>query len=156
MISDLIQRHFGRVIKGELKFYKPESFAQILKQLEGKEFELTIMPKREEHSVEQRGYIHALCRWLVAQTEIFGGWEEDEVYRFIMERFGGSYHVVSRVLQNKQKEKVRVTMTRSIKDMSKKEVSELIEKLLQWLAEQGVYPPSAEEARWSKYSKKSR
>lgn len=151
MTSDLVQRFFGRVVNGELKLHRPVSFQQLLRALEGKEFEITIQPRRIEHSAEQRGYIHALCRWLTVNTETFGGWEEDDVYRFFMQEYAS--RVITKEVSGKE---VLIRFTRSIKELSKKEVSELIEKILTWLANEDIHPPTAEEAKWSKYSKNVR
>jgi len=150
MSSDFIIRGFVDN-NSNLVFYHKELFeAQKRKILQkDKEFEMILRPKEDEVSESQHGYYRAgICRWLVKNTEEFGGWLEEEVHQFFADMFLG----VTRIFLHKEEhhEKRIVLSTGSL---NKEEMSEFVMRVLAWLAGHGITPPDPETINIKKYRK---
>lgn len=140
-------KFFGKVINGIVQYYKPQARETWLKSMEGKEVQEELDEREYEQTNDQRGYYRATNRWLIYNTESFGGYTEDEVHEVALSMC--SRHVKTAIISGKVVEITVITKTR---DMSKKEFSIFLNNWIRWLQlSENIYVPTSEEAIISKY-----
>lgn len=139
----------GRIVNGVIHYFKPQEREKFITDMEGKEIVERLEEISEEVSDKQRAYYFATNRWLIKETESFGGWSEYEV-----DGFARSMFLTTTNVRHTGNREVEYKVIRSLKDTSKEEMSHFIQEWLGWLSfNEGIYPPSAEEALLSKHHK---
>lgn len=149
-----ILRFYGVVRNGVRLYYKPGLHSQLLKDLEGKEFEETLAFRREEATKNEHGFYRVLTRWLTFETELFGGWDENVVHKFFANEFLSHTETQTIHLNDGIEKTVSFKVTRSTAELSKAEMAEFIGKVIRWLADQGIVAPDPEDFVVKKYRKK--
>ncbi len=76
MATTIVLKHYGKVVQGVKRYYRPELLADNLKELEGKEFEEVLKEKTKNVSTDA----HAFYRGGIIKTamadEMFGGMDK--------------------------------------------------------------------------------
>ena len=114
--------------------------------LNGKEFEETLSEKVEENSLDQYAYWYGGIIDTCLQTEMFGGWDKDEVDSYFCDLFL-SYKKVM-IIDGEAKE---ITIKQGKTDVGKKRFTKLIEEVITWLAKNDIIIKPSEEYNLSKY-----
>ena len=144
-------KHFGKIVDGIKKYYRPTLYQEQLKALEGKEFVEIIQEKHQHITDDQRGYYRATNRWLIDNTEAFGGWEEDELHQEFCNLFASYKKWIGGEVTGVEK-----TFVESTSNMGKKRMAKFIDDRNKWLSMQySIEVPSPEEYYTGKYSSKS-
>lgn len=115
--------------------------ARILQQFEGQLVDLYVTPHEEPKSQSQLGYLYGVIFKLVClNTEMFGGWEMDELEDFFVNRFLRENKIVSVQGENYNDVKVR-----RISKLNKREMTAFIQKIINWLAAHEVTVPEPQD-----------
>lgn len=138
---------FGRIVNGKNVLYRPTEHENYLRTMEGKETETQTNVKQEPVSSDQRGYFRSSIKWLIDNTESFGGHDENELYEDILKELTGYKKCVEWKGEMVEREFYKRTS-----DMNKKEMSKLIDDFINWLALQDIHIPSPQEAIIGKYA----
>jgi len=139
-------RNYGRLKTGIFYPYKPQLFEQVKKDLEGKEVEVVIQERVYDTTMDQHGYWRAGIIRTCMQTEIFGGWSEDDIHDFLMDENAGYDKMFIIKGVNKIKR-----MVPSMASLSKKETAILITKTLAYLSTLGIFPEEPQNYIIGKY-----
>ena len=137
-----LERHYGKVRNNRLNFSlrNYERYINALKALEGEDFELSIRKVQKHASDSQYAYYRKGIIATCLTTEMFGGWEADEIAKFLEEMFL-SETTIKRLPAGTWSNKI----TRTIANLSTIEMSEFIEKVIAWLAQNNISIKSPEE-----------
>lgn len=142
-------RHHGNIENGIVYFYNLKLYEENVKQLEGKEIEVIIQEKHEEPTVDQHGYFRGGIVPTALESEKFGGWSEEEFVDFLKNKF------LSRViLKEVGGKKYTIVRLESFTKISKKMMSEFIDKTLNFLAEEGIDVLPPDNYKLNKYRTK--
>lgn len=142
-MSKIIIRHFGSVKQnGDLIFNNIDLWNSQRFNLAGKNFELVITEKRNKPNPGQFGFLMGGIMPTVMSCEEFSHYTDPkELFEDLFADMFLSYQV----LIKHGKLSRAVTKTRQLSDLSKKELSELIEKILNWCMENDIKILSSEE-----------
>ncbi len=157
MGSEPTVRFYGKVVDGERKYYRPQQHRALIQSLEGKEFEEKLQAKFEDESDEQHGYYRGgIVRATCMQTELFGGWTEKAIHKHFASLF--LKYVQRNELHKKDGtvEVVEDVVIESTGSLGKKRMSEFIDKVLHYLAEQEIYPLTPQEYYYGRYENQVR
>lgn len=143
--------HYGKVTNGSLVHYNWPLFKQSLASLEGKEFDLIVKEKRKRVSLDTHGYYRGGIIRECLQYEIFGGWEEEDVHDFFSFEFLGHTKTFMVRHDNGMISYRNLKKVPSTADLSQKEMNEYIEKVIAWLANEGIVVHSPEDYYLGKY-----
>jgi hypothetical protein len=129
-------RHFGRVLpNGNISFYNVELWQEQRESLAGKEFELTIKERHKRPSVSQFGYYWGGILKTCLQHESFSHYTTvEELHKEVMAPMFLSYQI--RIVVGKKK--WDKTMVKSLTELNKRETSEFIDNVLNFVAQEGV------------------
>jgi hypothetical protein len=154
MSSDLIPKFYGKIINGVRYYNRPEQYRKWMSNLEGKEFEEVIIEKPQDTTDNQHAYYRVVVRWLCNETEMFAGWDEKVLHKYIMDRFMSIKTTCEIHYNDGTFDKKEISITPSMAELSKKATTSLIEKLLYWLGENEIYPPEPDQVVTKKYKTK--
>lgn len=131
-MANPIIRHFGRVKpNGDILFYDVQLWANQRDSLAGKEFELVIKEKQRRPSVNQFGYYYGGILATCITCEMFGHFSTvEEIHKEVFAPEFLSYQ--TKVYLGKMS--FTRTHVKSLGELSKSEVSEFVEKVLNWCA----------------------
>lgn len=135
-MADISIRHFGRVLpNGNISFYNVELWQEQRESLAGKEFELTLKERHKRPSVSQFGYYWGGILKTCLQHESFSHYTTvEELHKEVMAPMFLCYQV--RVVVGKKKYDKH--MVKSLTELNKKETSEFIDNVLNFVAQEGV------------------
>jgi hypothetical protein len=135
-------RHFGRVLpNGNISFYNVDLWQEQRESLAGKEFELTIKERYKRPSVSQFGYYWGAILKTCLQNESFSHYTTvEELHKEVMAPMFLCYQI--RVVVGKKKYDKH--MVKSLTELNKKETSEFIDNVLNFVAQEGVIVLSPE------------
>ena len=139
-------RHFGQINNGELQLFNLGLWGNQIRELEGKEIYVEVRERPKNVTTDQHAYYRGAILPECLQYETFGGWEKQEVHEFFVDMFL-SYTKV-KIMNGIAKE---IKVVPSTADISRKEMAEFIEKVLGWLAMEGIYIMSPEQYNVSKF-----
>ncbi len=139
-------KFFGRIVQGQLRYYKPTERAQYIASMEGIEFEEIIQPKHVPVSEDQYGYYFGGIIGTCLQTETFGGWHKNEIDEYFCSKYLSYTKVI--IVNGMPKQQ---TITPSKTRISRKKMAEFIDYVLNELATMGIFPPAPEEFITNKY-----
>lgn len=152
----IIPKFYGRIVGGKKQYYRPKQYANWMLLMEGKEFEEVIQQKIVNPSNDQHAYYRAIVRWLSYETEIFGGWDEDYIHSFFANKLL-SRKIVTQIYHNDgSMTSEELIIIPSTAKLTRKEMSEFIQKFLDWLAGEGIFPPEADEFVTKNYATKTK
>jgi len=144
-------RHFGLVKKGNLIYYNTDLLQQSIKDLEGKEFELVLKEKYKKASEDAFGYYFGGIIQEALKYEIFGGWTKEEVDDFFSDMFLSYTKTLCIKPTNGFEEFKTIRKVESKSNLSSKRMKEFTEKVIVWLAENGIIVQSSENYLLGKY-----
>jgi hypothetical protein len=132
------RRLYGKVKNGKLLMSEQNAkrWAAILQQIEAGsgEFELEIKQREHRPNTNQYGYLYGGIYRETLLTNKFKGWTEDELEKFFGELFLGD-----RITIEVSGEPVKVKrIVKSTSSLTHKELSEFIERVIAWLANEGI------------------
>lgn len=127
----MIERHYGKIVNGKFEQTprNAERYKNALKRLEGKDFELEIREVQSHATNSQYAYFRNGIIRTCLKTEMFGGWDEQEIINHFTDNF-------LRTVRFKQagKEVLGISSTKQISNLSKADMSQFIENVLNWLS----------------------
>lgn len=131
-----IIRHFGKVLdNGNISFYNEELWENQRLSLRGCEFELVIKKKLRKPSPDQFGYMFGGILGTMLTCEQFSHYNDPkELFYDVFSPLFLSYNVMVRV----GKKSWLKTRERPLSDLNKAEISDLIEKMLIYCAQEGI------------------
>lgn len=138
----ILERHYGKIHQGKL-YFSPrniERYKNALKALEGEDFELSIRKVQKHATESQYSYYRKAIIGTCEQSEMFGGWLKVEIAKFFEEMFL-SETIIKRLPAGTWTNKI----TRSVANLSTIEMSEFIEKVIAWLAQNNISIGSPED-----------
>jgi len=135
----LIKQHLVHIPKDKskpIKFYDREPFDRSVDRLRGKDAWMGLAPIERTRTIQQNRYLFGVViEVLIAETEIFGGWESHNVYKHLERKFLNDYPI------DEPREWV------SIKHLSTVDFEKLMESIRQWAsADLACYIPEPNEA----------
>lgn len=124
--------------KPTLHFYKPKTFANCLSNHIERDVYVIIEDQVADKSISQLGFYNAgIIRDSCMNSEQFGGWEHFEIANFFEDMFLTEIIYKDRdTLTGKITEEVKVRLRVSM--LNEKSMSEFIEKVIRWLANEGI------------------
>lgn len=146
---------YGTIKNGKRLYWKPNLHQTLISSLEGKVFEEIIRERIEPSTDDQRGYLFgAIIRKTCMNTELFGGWTEDEIYDF----FAGKFFSVKKTVIFKGKEyTIKKPLSLNKRNgAGKKRVSEFISRIVEFLANEGIEVQDPSSYKLNSYSKINR
>ncbi len=132
----VVIRHFGKVLNnGKIIFADEELWENQRRSLAGKDFELVVTEKLKRPSPNQFSYLFGGILGSMLTCEQFSHYDNPkELCEDLLEPMFLSYQVLVRV----GKKSWLQTKTRRLSDLSKKELSEFIEKVLVYCGREGI------------------
>lgn len=139
-------KHYGKVVKGELSFFYPEILQNIINSLEGKEFELILKEKHKKVSHDTHSYYRGGIVKEALQFECFGGYTEDDFHELMADMFL-KVHTTKFLHIEGQEEPTQIPCTKilSTSELNQKDMGIFIEKVIRFLAEQGIVIKTPEQ-----------
>ena len=151
MATTIVVKHYGKVVKREMKFYRPELLLSNLTELEGKEFEVTIKEKTKKVSTDAHAFYRGGIIKECMRYEMFGGWTKDEIHEFFADMFLGYFEMVKHFGADDETTLKEVRKIRSTSALNSKEMSEYCEYVIRWLAQHSIVIKDPEQYEQSKF-----
>lgn len=150
-MAKVIYHHYGNVNEdGSLFFYNKALFQQSTDLLRGKEFDIIIKEKHKKVSLDTHGYYRGGVIKEALQYEIFGGWDEGDLHNFFASEFLRETKILS-LSKEGAVHQAPVTSIRSTASLNQSEMNEFVEKVIRWLANEGIVIHSPEEYYLGRY-----
>lgn len=149
-MAKITYHHFGRVTNGNLVHYNYPLFKQSLAQLEGLEFDLVLKEKHKRVSLDTHGFYRGGIVKECLQYEIFGGWNEDDVHDFFADMFLSYTRTVTIKTENSVIHR-NIRKTQSTAELNQREMNEYVDRVIRWLADEGIVIQSPENYFLGKY-----
>jgi hypothetical protein len=119
----------------------PSIYNNALQAYNNKIVDVFIIEHEEPKSSSQLGFYHGIIiRKVCMNTEAFRGWEENEIDKFFRSLF-----LVTRDWRVIEGRRYEIVNTESFSTISKKRLSVFIDKVINWLATQGIVVPDPSE-----------
>ena len=133
-------KHKGKVTDGELYLNNVEYYKLCLKEFEGKEIEVAVKEKEKDPTLRQYGYYYGVVLPTALKDETFGGWSKEELDAYLKSNFLQKTKL--KVINNIPVE-LRYSPSKAI--ITKEEMTEFLNKVITFLAQQGVIVPESHE-----------
>ena len=133
-------KHKGKVTDGELYLNNVEYYNLCLKEFEGKEIEVIVKEKEKDPTLRQYGYYFGVVLPTALKDEIFGGWSKEELDAYLKSNFLQKTKL--KIINNIPVE-LRYSPSKAI--ITKEEMTEFLNKVITFLAQQGVIVPESHE-----------
>ena len=133
-------KHKGKVTDGELYLNNVEYYKLCLKEFEGKEIEVVVKEKEKDPTLRQYGYYYGVVLPTALKDETFGGWTKEELDAYLKNNFLQKTKL--KILNNVPVE-LRYSPSKAI--ITKEEMTEFLNKVITFLAQQGVIVPESHE-----------
>lgn len=144
-------RHYGRVEKGIKIYFNPDLYRDQLASLEGKDFCEVIKQKHKKPSNNQYGFYRGGILPTCYQTEMFNHLDnKDSIHE---DYFAPKFLGFSKMVEVGGK-KYEFWKVRSLADLTEKEMSEFITRVLAECDLNGIEIPSPEQYYSKYYNKK--
>lgn len=147
-MAKIIYHHYGKVTNGALVHYNWPLFKQTLSSLEGLEFDLILKEKHKRVSLDTHGYYRGGIIKECMQYEIFGGWDENDIHEFFADMF---LKYTKTLIRSDINKRILVTKVQSTAELNQREMNEFIDKVIAWLANEGIVIHSPEQYFLGKY-----
>ncbi len=154
-MSKVTLKHYGVISKGKEVFYNKPLYLEVISELEGKEFELIIKEKHKRVSSDAHGYYRGAIIGECLKSEIFRGWEREEIHEFFAGEFL-TYVVTEKYLKNGNTIYKEVLRKTSTANLSSKEMFDFCEKCIQWCAENEIIIHTPEQYQLGRFKTISR
>lgn len=140
--QNLALRTTGMVKDGVFRPFDPIRSTNKLKQFEGQIIDVIYQLHDEPKTKNQLGYLwQGIIKSVCMRTEMFGGWTKDEIYEFFCAYFLADF----KIMKDTKGEQVSVMTIKSLSRLNKRETSEFIDKIINWLALNEIHVPSPDE-----------
>ena len=133
-------KHKGKVTDGELYINNVEYYKLCLKEFEGKEIEVVVKEKEKDPTLRQYGYYYGVVLPTALRDETFGGWTKEELDAYLKNNFLQKTKL--KILNNVPVE-LRYSPSKAI--ITKEEMTEFLNKVIIFLAQQGIVVPESHE-----------
>ena len=133
-------KHKGKVTDGELYLNNVEYYKLCLKEFEGKEIEVVVKEKEKDPTLRQYGYYYGVVLPTALKDETFGGWTKEELDAYLKNNFLQKTKL--KILNNVPVE-LRYSPSKAI--ITKEEMTEFLNKVIIFLAQQGIIVPESHE-----------
>ncbi len=145
-------KHYGRINKGKKVYHNPKLHQETVDLLEGCEFEETIKERHKKVSEDAFGYYYGGVIGEALKYEIFSGWSKDDIDDF----FSGMFLTYTKTLCLKHDDgSESFTTIKKVESkasgFSSKKMKAFTERVIQWLAENGIIVRSSEDYILNKY-----
>ncbi len=128
-------RHFGHIKNGKKFYDNPERYRQQIASLEGRRFVEVIEKYTERRTLSQNNYYRGIILEECLKSDLFCYYDnKEDLHEEIFAKKFLKY-VIERQVGDK---KFNVTKYRSTAELNKEEFSEFINKVIIWLAQQGI------------------
>ena len=135
-----VVKHKGKVTNGELYLNNVEYYNLCLKEYEGKEIEVIVKEKEKDPTLRQYGYYYGVVLPTALRDETFGGWTKEELDAYLKNNFLQKTKL--KILNNVPVE-LRYSPSKAI--ITKEEMTEFLNKVIIFLAQQGIVVPESHE-----------
>ena len=133
-------KHKGKVTDGELYLNNVEYYKLCLQEFEGKEIEVIVKEKEKDPTLRQYGYYFGVVLPTALKDETFGGWTKEELDAYLKNNFLQKTKL--KILNNVPVE-LRYSPSKAI--ITKEEMTEFLNKVIIFLAQQGIIVPESHE-----------
>ena len=133
-------KHKGKVTDGELYLNNVEYYKLCLQEFEGKEIEVIVKEKEKDPTLRQYGYYYGVVLPTALRDETFGGWTKEELDAYFKNNFLQKTKL--KILNNVPVE-LRYSPSKAI--ITKEEMTEFLNKVIIFLAQQGIIVPESHE-----------
>jgi len=137
MATTIVLKHYGKVVKGVMEFYRPQLLKSNLTELEGKEFELVLKEKYKGVSTDAHAFYRGGILGTALASETFGGWTKDEVHEHFVEMFL-SYADTKKIITRNGTVNVPIQKIKSTSALSSKAMKEYCDQVIRWLAQHDI------------------
>lgn len=146
-----IYRHYGIIKNGKKQYSNPALQQESIAELEGQEFEEVITKRMKVASRDQHGYYRGGIIPEALAHECFGGYTEDELHEVLANKFLSYYYTKMVPSVKYGTLPTVITKTQSLSGISKEDMTVFIEKVIRFLAEQGIVVKTPEEYYYGKF-----
>lgn len=135
-------KHYGFIKDGKKIYHNPALFKQQMDSLEGKQFVEIISEVKNKPSQSQYNYYRGGILVACHESEMFCHFDNKDL---IHDCYFAKKFLTHRELVVLKNERYEVNVTRSLADLSDKEMSEFIDRVLAKCADLGIYVLSPTE-----------
>ena len=138
----MVKKNKGKVLDGKFHPHYPKSYKEQLDSLNGKEVNLMLQEPKVKTTDDQYAYYRAAIVRNACKkgSEMFGGWKEEEIHSFFCQEFLTDTKIL--LLDD---DAMEVKITSSTSKIGKKKMSDFIQQVIVWCAEQEIVVPTPEE-----------
>lgn len=134
---EIVVKHRGEVTKaGKLKFENQKLFEEVIARMNGKRFELVLKEAQEDISVDTYGYFFGGILKTAYSTEQYSWYDKSEDIHY--KYFAPKYLMYDKAVRLANGQIKIKRLMRDIKDLSQKEMSSYIERVIIDLAEDQI------------------
>ena len=145
--------HKGLIRNGRFVWDRPEVVTKAMEALEGKRIKASFEEEDNDISRSQFGYYFGgIIRNTCLRSEIFKGWSVEEIDNHFRTKFLSLQNMKEMKLPDGRIRLVRIISHMSFEDISKDEMTEFIEKVIEELNSHDIHPLSPDEYNLKKYS----
>jgi len=139
----LLIKHYGKVLNGKKIYYNQPLYNQQLIQLEGKEFCEIIEERARKITVPQHNYYRGGILPACFESEMFNGFDKpDDIHTYY---FSPKFLSYTKVINLPNGNKKEIIQYQSMADLTSKETSNFIERVLADCAENQIIILSPDE-----------
>jgi hypothetical protein len=118
--------------------FQPQLYKDILLKNDGRKIDLLIKDHEEPKSKQQLGFFFkVIIRDVCMQTELFGGWDKDEIYEF----FCSEFLAKTKTLKLKSGKEKILQLNATLSACNKLETAIFIDNVIRFLANEGIEVP---------------
>jgi len=134
MSTKVVIKHYGRVVDGKMLFYNPILWSNQLTVLEGKEYEIIVKERNKRPNSDQHGYYRGGILQTCLESEMFSHLDnKDQIHTlYFAQKF-----LTHTELVTLPGERYEVKITRSLADISDKEMNEFMNKVAAYIPTYG-------------------
>ena len=133
-------RHRGKVIDGKLHLHNIDYYNLCLQEQEGKEIEIIVQQQERDPTLRQYGYYYGVVLPTALKDETFGGWTKEELDAYLKSNYLQKSKM--KIINNVP---VELKSSPSKAAISKEEMTEFLNQVITFLAQQGIVVPESYE-----------
>lgn len=123
----------GKIINGKKVYNNGTRYIKELKRLDGKDFVEYLEEAKDSPTLNQYAYYYGGLLRTALESEVFGGWEQEELDAFLKEQF-----LTKIKMKTVKEDLITLRITKDKSAISKKEMVEYIEKCIMFMATEGI------------------
>lgn len=135
--------HYGKIIHGMLTYYNKALLDLDIRELDGMEFDLVLKEKKKHVSLDTHGYYRGGVLREALKYETFPNWTEDQLHDFFADMYLKEIQIKQIKFSSGHESIREVPHVISTASLSQKEMNDYIQKVIGWLAVEGIviHPP---------------